>query len=111
MIYNLCEEQLQRFKYFTAKGVRVQVFSLCCSKAGHKSPTGRGNPWATVKDLLVLTLGWRALGVMFYIQTGSLPPALTSPSHGTRACTHILTPVTACYSPINRMVKNEPMCH
>lgn len=60
-----------------------------------------------VKDLLVLTIGCRDLGVMFYIQRGSLPTALTSPSHGASACTHTLIPVTACYRPINSTVSNE----
>lgn len=42
---------------------------------------------------------------------GEPAPALTSPGHGTSACTHTLTPVTACYSPINGTVRNEPVCH
>lgn len=28
--------------------------------------------------------------------------ALTPPSHSARACTHTLTPVTACYNPIKQ---------
>lgn len=60
-----------------------------------------------VKHLLVLTMGCRDLEVMFYIQRGSLPTALTSPSHGAGACTHTLIPVTACYRPINSTVRNK----
>lgn len=74
MVYNLCEEQLQRFKYLTAKGARVEIFSLFCSKVGHKCPTGRGSPWTTAKDLLVLTVGWRALGSCFTFGQGACCP-------------------------------------
>jgi len=111
MIYNLCEELLQSFKYFTAKGARIEIFSLFFSEVGHKCPTVRGSPRTMAKDLLVPSTGWRDPQVMFYIRTGTLLPTLTPPGHGARACTHTLTPVTACYSPINSTVRNEPMCH
>lgn len=74
MLYNLCEEQLQRFKYLTAKGARVEIFSLFCSKRCRKCLTGRGSPWTTARDLLVLTVGWRALGSRFTFGQGACCP-------------------------------------
>lgn len=109
MFSNLCEEQLQRFKYFTAKGVRVEIFSLFSSKVRHECPTERGSLQTIAKDLLVLSVGWKALGVMFYIWTGSLLPTLTSHSHGTPC---LYPYINSCYSLLQLHkwhVRNEHM--